>query len=328
LDQTSVALVLFDGSSATDPFKGVEFWSKALLQAKGHDRLTKFLVAARVDVSPLYVSNERMQTIASQFHFNKTFHTSAYTLQGVVDLLDEIKSAINWDDLPFNVSEKFFKEARDFIIDWKRRGAVLKKVSEIRRPFQSIHFSDNFSEDDFVSVLERIEAHDLIKVFSFGGYVLLIPELLDNYASAMASAARKQPDGLGYLDEQAAREGWFDFGSLDRVNQNEERIILQSVVEMFIEKDLAISEDGRLIFPSQFNREIPEHPEVEGTTVSYRFEGALLNIYATLTVRLYHSEVFVAESLWKNAALFLPFGRTGRQHRCGLFFERMKALVC
>ncbi|HEY9302040.1 MAG TPA: hypothetical protein VIQ31_37870, partial [Phormidium sp.] len=33
LDQTSVALVLFDGSSPTDPFKGVSFWNKALRQA-------------------------------------------------------------------------------------------------------------------------------------------------------------------------------------------------------------------------------------------------------------------------------------------------------
>jgi small GTP-binding protein len=39
LDQTSVALVLFDGSSPTDPFKGVAFWNKALRQAKGSEHL-------------------------------------------------------------------------------------------------------------------------------------------------------------------------------------------------------------------------------------------------------------------------------------------------
>jgi hypothetical protein len=158
-------------------------------------------------------------------------------------------------------------------------------------------------------------------MFSFGGYVLLVPELLDNYAAAMASAARAQPDGLGYLDEQAAREGWFDFGSLERVESDDERIILQSVVEMFIEKELAISDEGRLVFPSQFNRELPEHPDVEGTAVSYQFEGALLNIYATLTVRLYHSNAFVTESLWKNSALFLPFGRNSQEHRCGFILK-------
>jgi hypothetical protein len=51
-----------------------------------------------------------------------------------------------------------------------------------------------------------VEAHGLIQVLSFGDYVLLQAELLDNYASAMARAAREQPDGLGFLDEQAARE--------------------------------------------------------------------------------------------------------------------------
>lgn len=50
LDQTNVALVLFDGSSPTDPFKGVEFWNKALRQAKGSENLVKYLVAARTDV--------------------------------------------------------------------------------------------------------------------------------------------------------------------------------------------------------------------------------------------------------------------------------------
>ena len=42
----------------------------------------------------------------------------------------------------------------------------------------------------------------LIKRLSFGDLVLLQPELLDAYASAMVNAAKNEPDGLGSLPEE------------------------------------------------------------------------------------------------------------------------------
>jgi GTPase SAR1 family protein len=321
LDQTSVALVLFDGSSPTDPFKGVTFWNKALQQAKGSKHLVKYLVAARTDVSSLNVTEERMNTFALEQGFQAAFRTSAATGLGIMELLQQVEKAINWERLPLTVSESLFKQMKDFIVEQKQKDFVLETSTSLMQQFQKAFPKATFEDEEFQAALGRVEAHDLVKVLSFGDYVLLQSELLDNYASAMARAAREQPDGLGFLDEQAARQGQFKFGSLERVQEDDERIILQSVIELFIEKELAIVDEGKLIFPSQFNRELPEHPEVQGTTVSYQFEGALLNAYTTLVVRLYHSEAFNLESLWKNAALFLPFGLKGETKRCGYILK-------
>lgn len=139
----------------------------------------------------------------------------------------------------------------------------------------------------------------------------------------MASAARRHPDGLGFLEEEVAREGNFDFGSLQRTSQDNEQIILQSAIELFITKELAILDEGKLIFPSQFNRELPEHPDLDGILVAYKFEGALLNAYATLVVRLYYSEAFNMEPLWKNTALFLPYGLIDISSRCGFTLKEI-----
>ncbi len=66
-----------------------------------------------------------------------------------------------------------------------------------------------------------------------------------------------------------------------------------------------------LIFPSYYRRERPEltgHPAV---LVSYRFDGFLDNIYATLVVRLHYTNTFEKHELWKYAADFKT--TTGKQ---------------
>ncbi|OKH38160.1 hypothetical protein NIES2119_11440 [[Phormidium ambiguum] IAM M-71] len=322
LDQTDVALVLVDASDPNDPFRGVSFWNKALQQAKDSDHLVKYLVAAKTDVCTPTVTLERMQTYAAEAGFQGVFFTSAKTGEGIKDLLKQVEKGINWDNLPQNVSQPLFKNMKDFVVNKKQNNQILKTITELRQHFQILSKA-SFDEEEFTAAIKQVEAHDLVRILSFGNYVLLQSELLDNYASAMASAARRQPDGLGFLEAQTAREGKFDFGSLKRIKQDNERIILQSTIELFITKQLAILDEGKLIFPSQFNRELPEHPEPDGILVKYIFEGAILNAYATLVVRLYYSEAFNMEPLWKNAAIFLPFGLTDTSSRCGFILKEI-----
>ena len=322
LDQTDVALVLVDASDPTDPFRGVSFWNKALRQAKNSTHLIKYLVAAKIDVCTPTVTLERMQAYASEAGFQGAFFVSAKTGEGIKDLLKQIEKAIDWENLPLTVSERLFKNMKDFVVNQKQNDQILKTITELRQHFQIISKA-KFGEAEFTAAIRQVETHDLVRVLSFGDYVILQSELIDNYASAMASAARRQPDGLGFLEEHIARKGQFDFGSLKRIKQDDERIILQSTIELFITKELAILDEGKLIFPSQFNRELPQHPDPDGILVTYKFEGALLNAYATLVVRLYYSEAFNMEPLWKNAAIFLPYGLTDVSSRCGFILEEI-----
>jgi hypothetical protein len=54
-----------------------------------------------------------------------------------------------------------------------------------------------------------LENRDLIRRLTFGGYVLLQPELLDAYGSAMVNTAKEEPDGLGSLAEEITLAGKF-----------------------------------------------------------------------------------------------------------------------
>ena len=66
-----------------------------------------------------------------------------------------------------------------------------------------------------------------------------------------------------------------------------------------------------LIFPSYYRRERPElvgHPAV---LVSYRFNGFLDDVYATLVVRLHHMQPYNPDELWRYAADFKT--HTGKQ---------------
>jgi len=103
--------------------------------------------------------------------------------------------------------------------------------------------------------------------------------------------------------------------SMQRLPAEEERFVLLAMHQTLVERGLCLREHTEkgplLIFPSYYRRERPElvgHPAV---LVSYRFNGFLDDIYATLVVRLHHTEPFQQDQLWRYAADFKTL--TGKQ---------------
>ncbi len=60
-----------------------------------------------------------------------------------------------------------------------------------------------------------------------------------------------------------------------------------------------------LIFPSLYKRQRPERPSHPLILMTFRFEGHLDEIYATLVVRLHYTDVFKYKQLWLDAADFV-----------------------
>jgi hypothetical protein len=154
--------------------------------------------------------------------------------------------------------------------------------------------------------------------------VLLQPELLDAYASAMVNTAKEEPDGLGSLAEEIALAGKFFVPKEQKVTDlGQEQLLLHATVEELVRHDLALREnadDGRyLIFPSQFNRDYEDAPEPKGKAVAITFDGPVQSLYSTLAVRLGHSGLFTTgrAEMWRNAAVFTA--KAGG--KCGLFLN-------
>ena len=332
LNEVAVALVLFDARSETDPFAGVYHWDRALRQAQlvqGDSAipLKKVLVAARIDRGGRSVSPERIESLVRELGFDGYFETSAKEDIGITELAEAVKRAIDWSALPKVTSNDLFQQIKDFLISEKVAGHLLSTTDDLYRTFLK---SPNAPEDteelraQFETCIGRVESRDLIRRLSFGNLVLLQPEMLDSYASALVNAVKDEPDGLGSIAEEKARTGNFSVPRDERLKDKEqEKLLLIAMVEDLLRHEIVLREqadDGSyLVFPSQSTRENPDLPDPEGKAVIFDFEGPVQNIFATLAVRLSHSGVFKKKETWKDAVTFTA--RLGVT--CGMFLHNI-----
>jgi len=331
LNEVAVALVVFDARSETEPLAGVGHWERALRQAVKRQAeaavpLKKFLVVARGDRGGVAVSKERIEKIVDEMGFDGYFETSAKAGWGIKKLAAAIRGAIDWDALPEVTSTKLFHKIKDFILAEKEGGRVLCTADQL---FKGFHSANPEIEDEelrgmFDTCVSRLQHRDLVRCMSFGGYILLQPELLDGYASGIVNAAKKEPEQMGSIAEEDVLSGRFKMAEDARVKDKElEKLVLIPTVKELVDCDLGLreeAEDGNyLVFPSQFVRDWPGLAEPEGKAVVIRFEGAVANVYATLAVRLAHSGQFETrrEAMWRNAVKYEAKGGG----ECGLFLR-------
>jgi small GTP-binding protein len=313
LNEVVVALVVFDARSETDPFAGVQHWDRALRQAQfvqGNtmSSLKKYLVAARTDRGGIGVSLERIQSLIQNLNFDGYFETSAKEGTQVEALKKAIQKAIDWDKLPKISSTLLFHDIKAFLVAEKEAGHVLSTTDDLYRLFFSGKHARIEAVDllaQFAACIGRVESAGLIQQLSFGNFVLLQPELLDVYASALINAVKDEPDGLGSIAEERVRAGNFRIPEDKRLKDKEqEKLLLIAIVEDLLRHELVLREEPFLVFPSQSTRENTDLPDPEGKSVVFEFEGPVLNFYTTLVVRLSHSGLFKKKELWKNAVTF------------------------
>ncbi|HYV14055.1 MAG TPA: TIR domain-containing protein [Pyrinomonadaceae bacterium] len=331
LTEVAIALVVFDSRSQTDPFAGVRYWDRAVRQAQRVQpsaSLTtqKYLVAARVDVGRIGASADRIELLRRDLEFDRYFATSAKEGWGVKELLETIRNSINWQALPTVSSTELFRNIKTFLVKEKESGRLLSSTEDLYRAY--LKASNTGETEDlpaqFETCIGRVESSGLIQRLSFGNLILLQPELQDVYASAIANAVKDEPDGLGCIKEEKARAGQFRMPVAERIKDpQQEELLLISTVEDLLRHEIALREQGEdgqyLVFPSQLTRENPDLPDPEGKAVIFNFEGPILNIYATLAVRLSYSGFFKKKEMWKNAATYSTPGAG----TCGMFLREL-----
>jgi len=335
LNEVAVALVVFDARSETDPLAGVRHWERALRLAQQRQAspvpMKKLLVSARNDRGTVSVSKERLDALLKEFEFDGYFETSAKEGWKIRELRRAIEQAIPWDDLPEVSSSILFANIKSFLLKAKKTGRLVAPAGQLYDDFARTHPKVVKSEpnlsDQFETCVSRLENRDLIRRLSFGGYVLLQPELLDAYASAMVNAAKEEPDGLGSIAEEAALAGQFYVPKEQKIlDRGQEQLLLHATVEELARYDLALREsaaDGRyLVFPSQFNRDYEAAPEPKGKALAITFDGPVQSLYSTLAVRLGHSGLFTTgrAEMWRNAAVFTA--KAGG--KCGLYLHEFE----
>lgn len=325
LDEVTLALVIFDARSETDPFAGIFHWQRALQQAqcvqgKSTLLLKKFLVEARVDMGGVAVSDKRIGELQQKFDFERYFQTSAKTGRGIAELKNAITESIVWEELPGVSSSQLFQKIKSFLVAEKEAGRPLETVDTLYRLFlatKALSQTDDLRAQ-FETCIGRVESMGLISQLSFGNLVLLQPELLDVYASALINAVRDEPEGFGSIEEERVRRADFYIPQDECIkDKKQEGLLLIAMIEDLLSRELILREGDTLIFPAQSTRDDPDLPEPEKKVLIFTFDGPILNIYATLAVRLANSETFSRDGLWKNAVTY----SANLGGRCGLRLE-------
>jgi small GTP-binding protein len=302
LDETALGIVMFDPTRPENPFGGVTHWEKALTRAAG-ENCPRLLVAGRVDRGHPAVTREDIEVFCEQHGYTEFIATSAKTGLGVQEVRQAIQRAIPWMKLPITSSPALWKQIRTYLLDRRASDEVLTQRTDLRKVFWQEHPRAEFSTAEFDTVIGHAQVQGLVWRLSFGDLVLLKPEILNDYAAAIVRAARKHHKGLGCILEQDVLQARVDFEDLNRVAEAvNEQSLLHAVVQLFLQRELALRESGQLVFPSKFNRQRPDIPEPLLRVVAYRFAGPIEEIYATLVVRLFYCGAFTLKDLWKNAA--------------------------
>jgi WD40 repeat protein len=313
LHEATVALIIFDPARDTDPFVGIRHWHHALRQAQqargsGVLPLTIFLVAARIDRGGS-ISRARIEALLKELDCAGYIETSAKDGRGIAEIGLRIRAAIDWSRLPKVTSTKLLQSMKTFMLHEQQAGRLMRTIDELYDAFLRTESTPPQQEAfrlQFETALGRLEAQGAIRQLGFGQLILLQPELLDAYASALLIAVKQEPDGLGSIPEVRVQQGDFPVPAEDRLpNATQEQLLLIAMIDELVRHQLILRESGLLLFPSQSTREHPEQHTLDGRcAVIFTFTGQVLSIYTTLVVRLAHSGIFQKLDFWQHVVTY------------------------
>ncbi|HTG32061.1 MAG TPA: TIR domain-containing protein [Thermoanaerobaculia bacterium] len=320
MDETALAVLVFDGQKE-DLFETLGQWDRDFTRAS-RQTFSKLLVAGRVDAGGLRVSRTQLEAFRNERGYLQLLETSAKTNLGCEELKHAILNGIEWENIPWRSSPLLFKQLKEEIVRLKDAGRVLMRFNELRETLQLRLLEQKngevsrFTDEELKAVVSLLAGPGVVWELKFGSWVLLQPERINAYAQAVIQTMREDQYERGCLPEERVLNGNLTYhSSMARLQGDEERFVLLAMHQKLVERGLCLREQTDkgplLIFPSYYRRERPElvgHPAV---LVSYRFNGFLDDIYATLVVRLHHTKPFQQDQLWRYAADFKTL--TGKQ---------------
>jgi WD40 repeat protein len=313
LDRVDLALILFDPGNQSEPLKGVEYWLKALDNPTDKP-CSKILVAARVDRASPTLTRAELDEFCRRHGIQEGFvATSALAGQGIEELLARMTHSIAWDTMPFTVTTDTFKRIKEFVLSCKESSSAGEVLLEPAALQSKLHILDgqwDFTTDEMMAAVQHLANHGYVAVLQRavgGSTILLRPEVLSNLASSFVLEARRNPAGLGALEEAPILRGEYRFPDIAGLDDKHRETLLDAVTVLFLQRNVCFRERlgpaTYLIFPSLINQKKPTSEQAAMIEdVSYTVTGRVENIYAALVVLLGYSNTFTRTNQWQNQA--------------------------
>jgi small GTP-binding protein len=309
MEDTALAVLVFDGQK-DDVFETLARWDRDLTRAS-RQAFTKLLVAGRVDAGGLLVKRSQIESFARERGYSQFLETSAKANLGCEELKQAIVAGIRWEAIPWRTSPLLFNRLRDEIVQLRNRGRALMRFNELREVLQLRLTGEyaRFTDEELKVVVRLLAGSGVVWELAFGNWLLLQPEWINSYAQAVIQTLRSDEYERGVIPEERVLSGTLVYkSSMHRLDVEDERFVLLALHHTLVERGLCLRErtdkGAMLIFPSYFQRERPDIVLYPAVLVSYRFNGFLDDIYATLVVRLHYTELFHQDQLWRYAADF------------------------
>jgi GTPase SAR1 family protein len=321
LHDTSLALILLDPTRGRTAFEEVEGWSKRLEKQLAGRKSTKLLVGSKRDFDTGIIDKPALERLVRDQHFDGYFSTSAKTGRGVSELGSSISKALDWNSLARTSRPYLFQLVRDEIDSARKRGEVVLLRKDLENRVRTVDEAD-FDTAAVGTVISQLALQGLIAVTRLSSNeqaIVLQIQHIEIYGGSVLIAAKINQRGVPAIQESALMSPEMLFPGLkveDRLPRIQERIVLECLVQLFIEHGICIEHEGLLVFPSLFQPTESDSKEDFPHSISlyYDFSGAIDNIYSSLISAITISEKFGAIRLWDNRAEFTKSG----QGSCGL----------
>ena len=347
MDDTALAVLVFDGQR-DGVLDALRQWDRDIARA-ARAGCRKLLVAGRVDAGAPRMRREDLLKFAMENGFAGYFETSAKTGLGCDELKAAIAREIDWDTIPWRSSPAIFKNLKNVLLtikdaalaapshgmfqslwQWfiptppqqfarhlqqvKVPGRVLVTMAELSRDIHTREPGIQFTDEQLKAVLSLLSGPGVVWELKFGGYYLLHPELVSSYAQGLLHQDRLQ---FGYAKESDVFAGVLPANVPRLDDETKDRLLLLELYHTFLERSLCFREVTKdngaiLMFPTRFVADPPAVMWQPPVVVSYTFGGYVDEAYATLVVRLHHTQPFRDAELFRDYANFMTLsGQVG-----------------
>ena len=332
LHDTTLALVLIDPTRGRVALDAAREWNKQLEKHLAGRRAVKLLVGAKQDRASRVVNRFALQEVQIECGFRGYVDTSAKTGRNIRRLRKLIAEALDWDQLAKTSRPELFQRIRDDIERRRRNGDIVLMLEELVMSLydapttievggetkQVVNYGTEKTpvyielRESARTVTDQLSSQGVLvqtKLMSGDDALVLQLPVIERYAGSLIVAAHNNPRGVPVLEERllgsARNIPLPGMPRKDRVGRDQERIVLECIVELMIQHGICFRHGGLLVFPTLFPMASADDERLpHSISLFYDFTGAIDNIYASLVAHMMVSEEFGEGRLWAGRVEF------------------------
>lgn len=274
---------------------------------EGENHTIKLLVGTKLDTGSEMVDTAGIDGLKEECHIIDYYPTSAKTPRGLAELGKAIAGHIKWEELSKTTRPRLFHVIREFISERQNDGDVVLLYSELEKDICE-RAGDEFDKKAVNTVVGQLAGQGAIvdtRLATGERALILQIGFISIYAGSLVFAAKSNPRGVPALEEYQVVTGKLPLPRIrpeDRLDPLRERIVMECVVQLLLDRGICFKHGGLLIFPTEF-RQAQEKGDTHSAQIVplyYDFSGPIDSIYTSLVTQLAVSERFGRVRLWQD----------------------------